>query len=44
MNLGGSLGAKRIPGNVLRISGGITNYGMETKKESTTTVVLVCEV
>jgi hypothetical protein len=40
MNFKVSLGAKKIPGLVFRSSEGITNYGMETKKESTRTVVL----
>jgi hypothetical protein len=40
MNLRVSLGAKRIFGSVFKISGGIMNYGMETEKEVTTTIVL----
>jgi hypothetical protein len=44
MNLRASLGAKSIPGTVFRSSGSIMTYGMETKKEVTTTVVLAREV
>jgi hypothetical protein len=44
MNLRASLSAKRIPGTLFRSSGGITDYGMATEKEATTTVVLGHEV
>jgi hypothetical protein len=40
MNLRVSLGANIILGTVFISSGGITSYGMETEKETTTTVVL----